>query len=52
LNHKFALLGSIALPDGGDVQVLVDRLNQLPLLSAEDLMSIYEFDIAVRPAVD
>ena len=52
LNHKFALLGSIALPDGGDVQVLVDRLNQLPSLSAEDLMSIYEFDIAVRPAVD
>jgi 2-methylcitrate dehydratase len=52
LDHKFNLLGSIAVPDGGDVAAVVSRLNSIGSMTASELMGIYDIPIASRPAVD
>lgn len=48
LSHKFKLLGRLALPDGGDVDGLIARLDGLAELDAAGLASLYEFKIAER----
>jgi len=52
LRHKFSLLGSLAVPDGGDVQLLIARLQNLESLSAEELLDVYSFEIAERPGYE
>ncbi|MBS1726118.1 MAG: MmgE/PrpD family protein [Armatimonadetes bacterium] len=52
LDHKWNLLGGIALPDGADVAATVSRLNGLGSMSASDLLGVYDFDLASREAVD
>jgi 2-methylcitrate dehydratase len=52
LDHKFNLLGGIAIPDGADVAALVSRLNSIGNMSAKELLGIYQIDIASRSAVD
>ncbi len=52
LARKFELLGRIALPDGGDVQGLIDRLNRIGEMNAEEIQQIYEFEIADRPGYE
>jgi 2-methylcitrate dehydratase len=52
LRHKFALLGSLALPDGGDVDRLVSSLEAIDKLSATELMALYSFAIADRPGYE
>ena len=52
LDHKFGLLGSIAVPAGGDVAGLVSRLNGLGSMSASELIGLYDFPIAEHAAID
>lgn len=52
LDHKWNLLGGIALKDGADVAAAVSKLNSIGGMSAGDLMGIYDFDLASRDAVD
>ncbi len=52
LDHKFKMLGAIAVPDGGDVEGLVSRLQGLERMSASELLGLYEFPIASRSAID
>ena len=49
LQHKWNMLAEIALPDGGDVAALVEQLESIESLGAQDLASFYNFDIAKRP---
>ncbi len=49
LHKKAQLLGELALPDGGDVDALVQQLEALYSLSAEQLLRVYQFEIANRP---
>ncbi|MCH8978354.1 MAG: MmgE/PrpD family protein [Armatimonadetes bacterium] len=48
LQHKWNMLGQIALPDGGDAASLVERLESIAGLSAQDLASFYNFEVADR----
>ena len=48
LQHKWSMLGEIALPDGGDTVALVDRLESIADLPAQDLCSFYDCDVAAR----
>lgn len=48
LSHKFTLLGSLAFPDGADVQAMVDRFNNVAELDAYALACLYDFEIADR----
>jgi len=52
LRHKFKLLGSLALPDGGDVEGLVERLVSLGSLASDAVQGLYAFDIADRPGFE
>lgn len=52
LDHKWALLGSLALADGSDVASAVGKLNSVASMSASDLMGVYQMDIASRDSVD
>jgi 2-methylcitrate dehydratase len=51
LNRKAELLGALALPDGGDVTALVSRLESIDTLTPYELLGLYDFPIANRPAV-
>lgn len=48
LAHKFALLGRLSLPDGADVAGLVNRLEGLEQMSAEEIARINEFELTKR----
>ncbi len=52
LDHKWNLLGGIALKDGANVGSAVSKLNSIGSMSSGDLMGIYDFDLASRDAVD
>ncbi|MCU0316286.1 MAG: MmgE/PrpD family protein [Fimbriimonadaceae bacterium] len=52
LAHKFNLMGRIALPDDGDVQGLVDRLESIDSLDSYGMASLYDFDLASRPGYE
>lgn len=52
LENKFKVLGALAVPDGGDVVALVNKLNSLPGLSSFELASLYDCEIAVRDTID
>ncbi len=52
LKHKFRMLGRLALPDGADVDVLVQRLEGLDAMSAADIAGIYDFELAERPGYE
>jgi 2-methylcitrate dehydratase len=52
LAHKFRLLGRLALPDGGDVDGLVARLESLPTMSAASLLGLYAGPLASRPGYE
>ena len=52
LEHKFQVLGSLALPDGGDVAGLVGRLNGLPGLGSFDLGTLFDVELAQRASID
>ncbi len=49
LAHKFGMLGSLALDSSSGV---LDRLGRLDSLSAEELRSLYDFEIASRPGYE
>jgi 2-methylcitrate dehydratase len=52
LRHKFALLGALGLPDGGDVLALIDRFDGLAQMTPEELLGCYDFEIAHRPGYE
>ena len=52
LKHKWNMLGEIALPDGGDVNGLVNGLESIGAIESHDLSSVYEFAIAERPGYE
>jgi len=52
LNHKFALLGALAVPGFADIQGLVKGLERLDSMSAADLHTVYSFEIADRPGYE
>ena len=52
LEHKWSLLGSLALVDGSDVGANVSRLNSIGTMSSAQLLDIYQMDLASRDAVD
>jgi 2-methylcitrate dehydratase len=52
LEHKWNLLGSLALKDGSDVESNVTRLNSIGTMSSAELDGIYQMDLASRAAVD
>jgi 2-methylcitrate dehydratase len=52
LGHKFQLLGSLAVPDGGDVSALVGRFEGLDGMSADEVRSLYDFEIGSRPGFE
>lgn len=49
LRRKFSMLGSLALPDGGDVDALIERLENIESTSPHELLEMYSFEIADRP---
>ncbi len=50
LDRKFSLLGGLAVE--GDAAELIERARGVGSLSAEELMGLYEADLALRPSVD
>lgn len=46
LDHKFGLLGAIAIPHEENVQPTIDRLNAISELDSHDLAGIYEIELA------
>lgn len=52
LRHKFALLGSLAVPVGHSAELLVERLESLPSMSAAQLADVYDFEIGSRPGYE
>jgi len=52
LRHKFALLGTLVVPDGTDSSDLVARFEGIEAMSPMDLAGIYEVDINHRPGYE
>ncbi len=52
LDHKFALMAALALPDGEDAGALVERLNALPESTPHDVALLYDVEVAQRPYQD
>lgn len=52
LRRKWQMLGEIALPDGGDVEAQVGRLESIESLDAKGLASLYSVGIADRPGYE
>jgi len=51
LKHKFALLGSLALPEDTDYD-LVARLESIGEMSADEMADVYDFPVGHRDYVD
>jgi 2-methylcitrate dehydratase len=52
LRHKWRMLGEIALPDGGDADGLVERLEGIGSLGAQDVAGLYDVTTAERPGYE
>lgn len=52
LRRKFEMLGGLALPEGGDVGALVERLESIESMTPAELAGLYEFDLADRPGYE
>lgn len=52
LDHKFRMLGAIALPDGSDARALVERLQRLETMDPDEVLGLYDFPIAERPGFE
>ena len=52
LDHKWTLLGTLALENGSDVAACVSRLNSIGSMNANELTGIYAMNLATRDAVD
>lgn len=52
LTYKFGMLGSLALPDGADVDGIVKRLESIETMSPAELAGIYDFDLGDRPGYE
>ena len=52
LAHKAGKLGELGLPDGSKINALVDRLQAIGSMTAKDIESIYDFEIANRPGYE
>jgi len=52
LDHKWQMLGAIALPDRGGVEELIKRLEGIGSLDAAGLASLYTVDVADRPGYE
>lgn len=52
LGAKFGKLGSLALPDGAEVQPVVDRFLGVGGLSADELLGLTNVELALRDSVD
>lgn len=52
LAHKWRMLGKIALPDGGNVSDLINGLENMHKLDANELATIYDCKIAERPGYE
>lgn len=48
LDHKFRLLGGLAIDKAADLSALLQRLRSLDALSAADLSALHDFPIAER----
>jgi 2-methylcitrate dehydratase len=52
LGHKFAMLGALAFPDGSAVKDLIQRIDQIDLMSDEELLDLHDFEIGDRPGYE
>jgi 2-methylcitrate dehydratase len=52
LPHKAAKLGELGLPDGAMATDLVDRFQAMAKMTAKDVASLYNFEIADRPGYE
>ncbi len=52
LDHKFRVLGALALRDGADVDAFVAKLRRLGEMSADELAALHDFPLAERPGFD
>jgi 2-methylcitrate dehydratase len=52
LGKKFAMHGSLGVPDGGDVHALIQRLESLGQMPPNEVASLYDFEIANRPGFE
>jgi 2-methylcitrate dehydratase len=52
LAHKAAKLGELGMPDGSNAVDLVTRFERIGQMKAQDLQSIYDFEIADRPGYE
>lgn len=52
LDHKWNLLGKLALKDGTDTNGTIEKLNSLGSLSTQELHGLYQLDLATRESVD
>lgn len=48
LQHKFRMLGALAMTDEHDPGEIAERVSGIEQMSAEDLMGIYGFELAAR----
>lgn len=52
LEHKFNLLGGLSLPEGASVEELVARIEALPTLTANGVLTLYDFELGDRPGYE
>lgn len=52
LRKKFEMHGRLGFADGADIQAVVDRLERLGSMTAEEVARIYDFDLAHRPGFE
>jgi 2-methylcitrate dehydratase len=52
LRHKWALLGTIGLPDGQDALSLIHRFEHFDKMNVTELDGLYDFEIASRPGYE
>jgi 2-methylcitrate dehydratase len=52
LAHKFQMLGALGLPDGENVNALVERFARLETLTPAEIADLHDFEIASRPGYE
>jgi 2-methylcitrate dehydratase len=52
LAHKFQLLGSLSVSEGGSASKLVDHVEALPKLDANGVQALYDFELGSRPGYE
>ena len=52
LDHKWQMLGAIAMPDGGDPSNLIERLESIQTMDPANTAKVYDCEIAGRPGYE